>query len=47
MSRRQIGGFLNRYDFTYAGRDTGNQVNKIAPEIINQVTGQINMQFNK
>ena len=36
------GGFLNRYDFTYAGRDTVNQVGKIAPEIIGQVTGEIN-----
>ena len=26
MSRRQTGGFLNRYDFAYAGRDTVNQV---------------------
>ena len=42
MSRRQIGGFLNRYDFVYAGRDTANQVGKIAPEIINQATGQTN-----
>ena len=31
MSRRQTGGFLNRYDFAYAGRDTVNQVGKIAP----------------
>ena len=30
------------YDFAYAGRDTINQVGKIAPEIINQATGQIN-----
>ena len=42
MSRRQIGGFLNRYNFAYAGRDTVNQVGKIASEIINQVTGQTN-----
>ena len=26
MYRRQIGDFLNRYDFTYAGRDVVNQV---------------------
>ena len=26
MSRRQISDFLNRYDFTYAGRDVVNQV---------------------
>ena len=35
-SRRQMGGFLNRYDFAYAGRDTVNQV------IINIVAGEIN-----
>ena len=39
--RRQTGGFLNRYDFAYAGRDTVNQVGKIAPEIIKQATWQI------
>lgn len=32
--RTQRGGFLNRYDFTYAGRDTVNQVDKIAPGLI-------------
>ena len=42
MSRRQIGDFLNRYDFTYAGRDVVNQVGKIAPNITNQATGEIN-----
>ena len=40
--KRQTGGFLNRYDFAYAGRDTVNQVGKIAPKIINQATGEIN-----
>ena len=40
--RRQTGGFLNRYDFAYAGRDTVNQLGKIAPDIINQATGEIN-----
>ena len=39
--RSQTGGFLNRYNFAYAGRDTVNQVRKIAPEIIKQATGQI------
>ena len=39
--RSQTGGFLNWYDFAYAGRDTVNQVTKIAPEIIKQATGQI------
>lgn len=27
--RSQKGAFLNRYDFTYAGRDTVNQVGKL------------------
>ena len=36
MSRRlQAGGFLNRYNFTYAGRDAVNQIGKVSPEIIN------------
>ena len=39
--RRQVGGFLNRYDFAYAGRDLVNQVEKVAPEIVNQATGEI------
>ena len=38
--RRQTGGFLNMYDFAYAGRGTVNQVGKITPEIIKQATGQ-------
>ena len=42
VSRRQLGRFLNRYDFAYAGRDLFNQVGKVAPEIINQTTGEIN-----
>ena len=41
-SCRQVGGFLNRYDFAYAGRDTVNQVGKVAPKIISQATGEIN-----
>ena len=40
--RKQVGGFLNRYDFAYAGRDTVNQVGKIAPGIINKATSNIN-----
>ena len=40
--RRQTGGFLNRYDFAYAGRDTVNQVDKIAPGITNKATADIN-----
>ena len=37
-----MGGFSNRYDFAYAGRDTVNQVGKIAPDIINKAAGEIN-----
>ena len=33
---------MNRYDFAYAGRDTVNQVWKIAPGIINKATSDIN-----
>ena len=40
--RKQTGGFLNRYDFAYAGRDVVNQVGKIAPEIISKATSDIN-----
>ena len=39
---QQTGGFLNRYDFAYSGRDTVNQVGKIAPGIINKATSDIN-----
>ena len=39
---RQTGGFLNRHDFAYGGRDTVNQVGKIAPKIITQATSDIN-----
>ena len=39
---RQTGGFLNRYDFVYAGRDTVNQVGKLAPKIITKATADIN-----
>ena len=42
MSRRQTGGFLNRYDFSYAGRDVVNQAGIVAPKIISQATGEIN-----
>ena len=40
--QRQTGGFLSRYDFAHAGRDTVNQLGKIAPDIINQATGEMN-----
>ena len=39
-SRRQRGGWLSRYDFAYAGRDSVNQaayhVNKVAPKLIDK-----------
>ena len=39
--RRQEGGFLNRYDFAYAGRNTVNQAAKhldtLAPKLVNQL----------
>ena len=41
-SRLKTGGFLNRYDFAYAGRDVVNQVGKVAPKMITQATGEIN-----
>ena len=41
-SRHQTGGFLNRYDFAYAGRDVANQAGKVAPKFISQATGEIN-----
>ena len=41
-SRRQTGGFLNRYDFAYAGRDVVNQVGKVAPKMMSQAPGEIN-----
>ena len=31
--KQQTGGFLNRYDFAYAGRDIVNQLGKIAPGV--------------
>ena len=40
--KKQIGRFLNCYDFAYAGRDTANQVGKIAPGIVNKATADIN-----
>ena len=39
--RKQTGGFLSRYDFAYAGRDTVNQVGKIALNIIKNATNPI------
>ena len=40
--KRQTGGFLSRYDFAYAGRDTVNHISKIAPNIIKNATNNIN-----
>ena len=40
--KRQLGGFLNRYGFVYAGRDTVNQVAKVAPGVITAATNDIN-----
>lgn len=37
----QRGGFFNRYDFAYAGRDVLNQAGKIEPGIVKQATGEI------
>ena len=43
--RHQRGGFLSRYDFAYAGRDTVNQAAKhvkaIAPGLINQTMNRV------
>ena len=41
-SHLKTGGFLNRYDFAYPGRDVVNQVGKVAPKMITQATGEIN-----
>ena len=41
-TRRQIDSFLNRYDFSYAGRDTVNQAANVAPSIIKDATNEIN-----
>ena len=40
--KRQLGGFLNRYGFVYSGRDTVNQVAKVAPGVITAATNDIN-----
>ena len=39
---RQRGGFLSRYDFTYAGRGVVNQLGKVAPCVIKDASFQIN-----
>ena len=44
--RRQKGGFLNKYDFAYAGRDVVNQafknLDKAAPTLIQNLKGELN-----
>lgn len=40
--KRQLGGFLSRYDFAYAGRNVVNQASKVAPGIINAATKDVN-----
>ena len=40
--KKQMGGFLNRYDFAYAGRDTVNQAAKVAPGVIKNAGNEIN-----
>ena len=45
--KKQVGGFLNYYDFAYAGRDIVNRAGKIAPGIINKVTSDIIRSYNK
>ena len=35
-------GFLNHYDFAYAGRDTVNQATKVAPGVIKNASNEIN-----
>ena len=40
--RSQKVGFLNRYDFAYAGRDNVNQVGKTAPGLMKNASAEIN-----
>ena len=40
--KKQMGGFLNRCDFAYAGRDTVNQAAKVAPGVIKNAGNEIN-----
>ena len=37
-----MGGFLNRYGFTYVLRDTANQGEKVAPRVIKNASNEIN-----
>ena len=40
-TRREIGSFLNHYDFAYVRKDTVNQAAKVAPGIIKGATNKI------
>ena len=46
QKQRQKGGFLNRYDFAYAGRDVVNQafknLDKTRPAFIQNLKGELN-----
>ena len=43
--KKQIGGWLNRYDFAYAGRDSVNQafknLDRTAPRLIKNASGEV------
>ena len=39
--KRQTGGFLNCYDFAYAGRDAVNQAGKVTPSVIKGAAKEI------
>ena len=41
-TKRQVRRFLNRYDFTYADRDTVNQAAKVALGVIKNAGNEIN-----
>ena len=43
--RNRQTGFLNRYDFAYAGRDVVNQATKVTPEIIKSATNDVTQQY--
>ena len=49
--KRQRGGFLNRYDFAYAGRDTVNQAAKhmdtLAPKLVDQLMSKATAGLDK
>ena len=40
--KKKRGGFLNRYDFPYAGRDTVHQLEQIVPGVIKNASSEIN-----